>query len=449
MPGIIKAEREPHPERPVQVASIQTLARRDKPAADLVIVDEAHHATAETYKKTLDCYPAAVIIGFTATPCRLSGAPLGDLFTHMVEPIQSAELVERGLLVPVRGFAYDNPRLDKVKKSGGDYANGELAALMDVPKVRGNVVEQYLLRARGSKAIVFAVNVEHSEKLAAEFCAHGIRALHVDGATPREIRKASFEAFRSGAARVLTNCQLFTEGIDLPDIETVILARPTMSLSLALQMIGRGRRILQCDCGLWPHWNRELCECGRPVKKRFVRVHDHASVVRTHGMPDEPRVWSLTETVAQDQRSLAKPGTAIHTCRKCFGVYLADLLECPYCHEPNRAPKRLIRTEQGVPIALEAVEKERAKREEPLKASAETQKKAFFYFLTIERNRHYKRMWAEMRFHGRFKCWPPSKLWRAEFAEQEKAKRAGQLAGQNDFAPATPAPVTPTDPFES
>jgi superfamily II DNA or RNA helicase len=434
MPGVVMAGHPPHPERPVQVASIQTLARREKPVADLVIIDEAHHSTASSYLKVLEHYPEAVVIGLTATPCRLGGQPLGDVFTNMVEPIRSAELVDRGLLVPVKGFAYDDPKLNLLKRSGGDFVNNELAAMVDVAKVRGNVVQQYLLRAPGSRALVFAVNVEHAKKLAEEFKGRGVAAEQLDCDTPREERAAMFARFKSGATRVLCQCQLFTEGIDVPAIETVILARPTASLSLALQMIGRGRRILQCECGLWPHWRQDSCACGRPVKKRFVRIHDHGSVIRTHGMPDDPREWSLTETFAMDTRTAAKPGTAIRSCRQCFAIYMADEPACPQCGAVNRAPKRIIRTAQGVAVALEAVEREQAKQE-PTKATAEQQFEYFRYLVHLEHSKGYRRGYAEMRFHGRFRCWPPAKLWRARL----KAPKAAPPAPQAEFVPAEEA----------
>ena len=432
MPGVIMANRDQHLERPVQVASIQTLSRRDKPVADLVIIDEAHHSTASSYLQVLDHYPNAVVVGLTATPCRLGGQPLGDVFEDLIEPIRSSELVERGLLVPVRGFAYDAPDLRHVKKKAGDFSNDELAALVDTPKVRGNIVEQYLLRARGTRAIVFAVNVDHSQKLAADFCAHGVRALHVDGETPRDVRKAAFEAFRSGAAQVLTNCSLFTEGVDLPAIETVILGRPTMSTSLGLQMIGRGRRPLPCPCGEIPHWRNATCTCGLPVPKRFVRLHDHAGICFSIGMPDDPREWSLTETFDTGAPKLtsAKPGSAIRTCKACFCVYLADELACPNCGASNRAPKKLVRNAKGIAVALEDVERAQA-AEEPTKASAEVQKKFFLFLVGLEKSRGYRRGYAEMRFHGKFKCWPPAKLWRAQFgkAPVEEFVPAGGIDG--------------------
>lgn len=433
MPGVILSGRDPHPERSVQVASIQTLARREKPVADLVIVDEAHHATAESYLDVLEHYPQAIIIGLTATPCRLGGQPLGDLFEELVEPIRTAELVERGLLVPVQGFAFDHPDLRHVKKTGGDYNGSDLAALVDIPKLRGNVVEQYLAKARGTRAIVFAINVEHSERIAAEFREHGVKALHVDGATPRDVRKAAFEAFRSGAAQVLTNCQLFTEGVDLPAIETVILARPTMSTALALQMIGRGRRPLPCpSCGEIPHWRQAACACGAPVVKRFCRLHDHASVVFNHGLPDEPREWSLKDSFAFDPgRKVAQPGSAIRTCKVCMGIYPADVERCPVCGAPNKAPKKLIRNERGVAVALDEVERaEKAK--EPPSENVDQQKKYFFFLLLTELQRGYRRGWAEMRFHGRYKHFAPAKLWRAAFAEERKKKTA-----QPEFVPAS------------
>jgi superfamily II DNA or RNA helicase len=343
--------------------------------------------------------------------------------------------VERGLLVPVKGFAYDAPDLRNLHRTGGDYNERELANLIDVPRTRGNVVEQYLLRARGTRALVFAVNVDHSRKLCEEFRLRGIAAEHVDGDTARADRAAIFDRFRTGQTMVLTNCQLFTEGVDLPAIETVILARPTASLALALQMIGRGRRPLPCSCGAIPHWRNATCACGAPVRKRYVRLHDHAGATFDHGMPDEPRVWSLTDGFQMDtQAKSIKPKSALRTCRKCFAIYMADEPACPQCGERNIRLARIVRTSKGVAVSLDDVERA-AKAQSADPPDASVQKKFFFFLLTVEYGKRYRRGYAEMRFHGRFKCWPPATLWRAEF----KAKGSKAQTGQHDFVPASQA----------
>jgi DNA repair protein RadD len=437
-PGVILAGATPDPTNPVQVASIQTLARRDKPPADLVNIDEAHRGAADSYVDVIEYYPKATIIGLTASPCRLSGRALGDVFEELVELVKPAQLVEEGFLVPVTGFAYDAPDLRGVRRAAGDYAVGELAALMGSQRLRGNVVEQYLRHAAGTRAIVFSVNVEHSKALAAEFRSAGVRAQHLDGETPRDQRKVAFAAFASGAIEVLCNVQLFTEGVDLPAIETVILARPTLSLAMAIQMIGRGRRPLPCECGLIPHWRNATCTCGRPVLKRSVRIHDHAGVIFQHGLPDEPRVWTLKGDYRPGTGKKSEPSTALRTCRQCFAIYLADRDDCPMCGHRNPAKKRVTRNASGVAVAIANLER----KAEPPPSDANQMKRYFLYCLGIEREKKHKRLYAEMRFMGTYKHWPKlAKQWRAEFAQglcnEPHAEANDSFGGKHEAASTT------------
>jgi len=380
------------------------------------VVHNCHHSTASTWRSVIDSYPRAAVVGTTATPCRLGGAPLGDVFQALVEVVKPAALVEDGFLVPVTGYAFDAPDLRGVRRSSGDYEPEEIARLMGGPKLRGSIVDSYMGRARGTRAIVFAVNVEHSRQIALDFARAGVQAEHVDGETPRALRRIIFERFRSGATRVLCNVGLFTEGVDLPAIQTVILARPTLSLSLALQMIGRGRRPVPCECGRIPHWRSDACECGRPVPKKATLIHDHAGVVLQHGLPDEPRVWSLDGDYRIDGKAKGAKGEeskAIRVCRSCLAIYLADEPQCPMCGKKNPAPKKLVRNGNGVAIPLASLEGGMR----PIDANEKVRKRFFWFLLGLERQRGYKKKYAEIRYHGRFHLWPPSKLWREQFAK--------------------------------
>lgn len=395
VPGVLLPDVAEQRDLAVQVASVQTLARRSLPEAQLVLCDEAHHATAETYTKIFAGYPGAVIVGLTATPARLSGKPLGDLFESLVEAAKPAELVAQGHLVPVTGFAYDSPDLRRVDRRGGDYDDRALCLLMGGQRIMGNVVEQYQRHCPTARAVVFAVNVEHSQLLAGQFRAAGVAAEHVDGTAARDARGALFDRFRSGATRVLCNVQLATEGFDLPAIEAVLLCRPTLSLVLALQMIGRGRRPLPCACGQIPHWRSPACACGAPVLKHCVRVHDHAGVVAQHSLPDEPREWSLTRSVRVGKRAQGKGPGALRTCNGCFAIYAADLEACPVCQHRNQARRRLVRNADGIAVPLEAVKRR-------VVAPCD-----YLRWLTIEANRkHYKPAWIAVRFKVRFGRWP-------------------------------------------
>ena len=195
--GYIAAGRTYNPTQPVQICSIQTLARRlDRiPAPDVLIVDEAHFSCSPTYSDIIDTYKkqGAFVIGKTATPWRMSGEGLGRHFGSMVMGPSVRELMDRGFLSQYKMFAPSTPSLKKVKKQGGDYQEKELSVLMDVPTITGNAVSHYMKHAMDKKAVAFCVSIEHSENVARAFCAAGIVAVHVDYKTKPEDRMRAFK----------------------------------------------------------------------------------------------------------------------------------------------------------------------------------------------------------------------------------------------------------------
>jgi DNA repair protein RadD len=203
--GIIKAGFSPRPMERVQVASVQTLwvraVRSDAmqlPPADLLIVDECHHATAMTWRKLIAAYPDAVLIGLTATPCRGDGRGLGGIFTTMIECPQVAELIAQGYLVKTRVYAPVDPDLRGVKTQAGDYVESQLADRMDVPKLIGDIVTHWHKFGECRKTVAFAVNVAHSRHLYEEFVRSGVRCEHLDGETPKDERDAILAARQRG-----------------------------------------------------------------------------------------------------------------------------------------------------------------------------------------------------------------------------------------------------------
>ena len=418
---ILAGDRRVRPDLLCQVASVQTLARRTKPPADLVIVDECHHATSESWAKILAAYPDASVIGFTATPCRLSGKGLGTVFDDLVMGPQPAELTDLGFLVPVTGFAFDAPDLRGVKKTAGDFNEGELGVVMGGTKLVGNIVEQWKQHSTGVRTIVFAVNVEHSKKLVAEFQAAGIPAEHVDGTADSATRSEIFARFRSGQTPVLCNVMLATEGFDLPEIGCVVLARPTMSLALALQMIGRGRRPLRCTCGLIPHWRSESCECGRPVEKRVLRLHDHAGVVMLHGLPDDARDWSLAHGAGASK----KGSVSVRTCEKCFALYDPKKNDsCPRCGHANKVKKSSLKQIEGEAISLDEAAKRRV---EPRGRMFD----AYRELVEKGRAKGWKKNAAAMMFKARFGFFPWRSWTEALAAETVAAPTASAPAAHS------------------
>ena len=223
----------------VQVASVQTLVRRTMPPAELIVIDESHHATANSYGRVLESYPHARIVGLTATPFRLDGRGLGDVFKEIVVAAYTDELCKAGVLHDPKVYAGKSPDLRRVKISMGDYALGELSRRTNTDEQNADIVKTWLEKSPGRRTVAFAVDVEHSRAIVAAFQAAGVPAEHLDGATPKDEREAILGRLRDARTHVVSNCMVLTEGWDLPALETAIIARPTASLNLHLQMLGR------------------------------------------------------------------------------------------------------------------------------------------------------------------------------------------------------------------
>jgi DNA repair protein RadD len=333
---------------PVQVASVQTLARRaQRPHADLIIVDECHHATSESYRKVIDAYSNATVIGLTATPWRSDKIGLADIYETHVLAATPAELMQGGALVPYDAFAYDAPDLHKVRVTMGEFNQKDLALACNTQVLVGSVVREYLAHAAGRRAILFPVNIEHSKSLVAEFQNAGITAEHVDCDTETSVRAKAMERFRHGDLTVLSSVGVLTEGFDAPAAEVCILARPTKSLSLHLQMIGR------------------VLRPSPATGKTRALIHDHAGNVMRHGFPDDERDYSLTAT-SQRVR-------AVKTCPACMQMFgaIRDDGTCPKCGtliatptegggSGEREEKQVV---EGKRISKEEIQKLRGKRQ--------------------------------------------------------------------------------------
>ena len=273
--GIVAAGFDVSNRRNVQICSVQTLARRLERMAppDLIVWDECHHLAAGSWSAIYERFPIAVHVGLSATPIRLDGRGLDGHFDVMVRGPSVRELIETGYLVPYRLFAPGTPDLSAVHTRMGDFVKGEVSAVMDKPRVVGDAVDHYRKLAMGRRAVVFAVSIEASHRIVAAFRAAGIPAEHVDGETDARDRDAAIKRFERGETRILSNVDLFGEGFDLPAIEAVIMLRPTQSLSMYLQQVGRALRT-------------------SPGKDDAL-ILDHAGNALRHGLPDDDREWSL------------------------------------------------------------------------------------------------------------------------------------------------------------
>jgi superfamily II DNA or RNA helicase len=310
--GIIRANDErKNDDALVQVASVQTLIRRNQQKFDLIVIDEAHRSLADSYKRVLEAQEGASVIGLTATPCRTDGKGLGEAYNAIVETCSVGALVEKGVLVPAQVWgAREAAGLENISTVAGDYNRGQLAELMTQSKLIGDVVGQYIDRCNGEKTVVFAVNVAHSIALRDRFIQAGVKAAHIDGTTPEDERAETLRKLRTGAIEVVTNCSILTEGWDLPDLGCVQIARPTKSLALYLQMVGRGLR-------------------ASPGKKHAL-ILDHGGCFQRFGHPLDDRQWGLDAT-KRHGNSKSQPGETGWQCKNCWYVNDRAATECEEC----------------------------------------------------------------------------------------------------------------------
>jgi superfamily II DNA or RNA helicase len=276
--GIVKAGIKPNYDAPVQVASVQSLARRlnhfNQNDFGLIIIDEAHHTTAKTYRAILDHFPRAKQLGVTATPIRTNGEGFNDLFDHLITGPTVGSLIEQGYLSKFQLFAAPTTMITKgARTQQGDFLARDVANLNKVVELSGDLIQSYRDHANNLSCVVFAVNVEHSQAIADRYNSAGITAAHLDGKTSKHDRDRVLEEFRARKIKVVSNVGLFTEGLDIPHLGAVQIARPTKSLGLWLQMVGR---VLRPSRG-----------------KTQAVILDHTQNHLIHGLPSKPRIWTL------------------------------------------------------------------------------------------------------------------------------------------------------------
>ena len=321
----------------IAVGTVQTVSRRlDKiTEPNLIIIDETHLAIASTYQKVVNEYPKARLLGLTATPVRLDGRPLGEMFQRLVVLAQPKEIAAKGFLVPMRFFsASETVNLSKIKTTMGDYDKKQLAEEMEKPRLIGNAVSHYKKLADGRPSIAFCVSVKHAEQTAQAFRDAGYKATAVSGNSTDDDRAAAISGLATGEFDIVCNCGLYIEGLDQPCISCSILLAPTKSLSRYLQSVGRG---------------------SRPSKgKTDCIVLDHAGNVLRHGFPYDEREWTLEGAKKKERKKSDEDDVNITTCKECFAIFEKELTHCPACG--NIVPKtvgREISQEDGELVEID------------------------------------------------------------------------------------------------
>lgn len=362
----------------ISLCSVSTLANRyiNLNYPDICIWDEAHHITANTYAKIQRDLSASYHIGLTATPERLDGKGLDEYFDSLVLGPSTEWLIGNGYLSPFEVYSTPIvPDMSGVKKSMGDFAKGETAERSTRPDIVGDAVKHYQTLCSGKQGIAFCVNIYHAETVCAAFVEAGIRAAVVSSKTDSLKRSQIMLAFRRKEIDVLFNCDLFGEGVDVPAIECVILLRPTESLALFLQQVGRVLRFLP---------------------NKLAIILDHAGNVMRHGFPDDERVWSLEGKKARGDEEKV---ITIKQCAECFHIH-RPAPACPKCGYVYETKVRELEVDEGTDLVkLDKQQMQRNKRKEVGMAKSNEA------LIEIGRARGYKspERWAQYVLSGREK----------------------------------------------
>lgn len=386
-----------HPTRPgerVQVAAIATLHARavrgsamELPPADLVLIDEAHHVRARTYQQILNGYPQAVTLGLTATPCRGDGRGLGNAFETLVEGPSVAELIAGGFLVPARVYAPSEPDLTGIRVERGDYIEAQLAERVNTVELVGDIVEHWLRLGEGRRTVVFACGIQHSVHLRNRFREAGVLAEHIDGGTPADERDFILARLADGSVDVLCNAMVLTEGWDSPSVSCLVLARPTKSLGLYRQMVGRVLRPApgKADC----------------------LVLDHSGAVFQHGFVDDEIVWTLREDKRAENkthagRSTKQSARALTTCPECSAVRFEgeNCSACGWRVRPKAAAVEVL------PGDLHHLTRDGGGAST---FDASARRRFHAELAWIARERDYKPGWISNKYRERFGVWPPDR----------------------------------------
>jgi superfamily II DNA or RNA helicase len=329
--GVIAANRAMDLSAAVQVASVQTLARRlhklPRDFFQLVIIDEAHHSNAGTWAKVLEHFRQAHLLGVTATPIRLDGRGLGEHYQAMVEGPSAAWLTDNGYLAPARVLAPPGFDTTGLRKRMGDFDTKE--AEHRIGTIMGDCLSHYRKHLNGQTAIAFCCSVAHAEAVARLFISAGIPAASIDGSMTSEQRRDLLQALGAGRIKVLTSCALIGEGVDVPSVGGCILLRPTASTSLHLQMIGR---------------------CLRPSPgKAAAVVLDHVGNTLRLGHHLEPREWTLDGLAKRDREK----APSVKVCPQCFAAMASQAKQCGECGHTFAAEVRELQQVEGELVELQ------------------------------------------------------------------------------------------------
>lgn len=418
--GVIRSDdARTNPNATVQVASIQTLARREKPPAGIVLIDEAHRAVSDSYLALLEHYKQSIVLGFTATPTRYDGRPLGDLFECLEVVCTYETLIKDGYIIAP--YCYSGPTeldLSGVRLVGGDYDEEVLGDMMRDKSLVGGLLEHWeklahmyprpngaqgLIEGPRRRTFIFASGIQHSIDVCDRFWKAGVRIAHLDANTSETERRRVVRALGTGDIDAITNVGILLEGVDVPSAKCVVHARPTQSLVLWRQSGGRIFRPWHPGCRLG-------CTDHPSVPPLLL---DHAGNIPRLGFPHEDLYWELH---ARGRPIEKKTPTRI--CKGCFAYLPVYKRLCPYCG-----------TEAPPPDPSDELPKESEDQLRQLASSPEEMRRMYFNMMVQKaRLKGYKPGFASAKYKGRYGAWPP---W--AWSEEVKSSFASDPEWQANF----------------
>lgn len=303
---------------------VQTLTRRVKKlqAPQLILVDEAHHALAASYQRILNAFPQAYVLYFTATPIRTGHEQLDQIADDLIVGKSIKWLTTKGFLAPFKYYGLGDIDRSKLRKAHGDYSTSSMDEAIS-HQIYGHIVDQYQRLAKGKQAVVYCHSIASAKEVTDKFHQAGITAEEIDGETDKNVRNKLVQQFRDQQLMILVNVNLFTEGVDLPNVDCVIMARPTSSLALYLQFSMR---------------------CLNPRKGKTAIIIDHVDNFLTFGLPNNDRDWNQAiRTRDKRKKTNTDAGPAICQCQYCFGIFYRKDMQnnyCPLCGHKLDANKK-------------------------------------------------------------------------------------------------------------
>lgn len=355
------------------------LGQYERPA--LIITDEAHLSRSNSWMRVLDHYNTFTV-GFTATPIRLDGKPLGDIYDELVTGVSVRWLIDNHRLAPYEYYAPTAVETDGLRVQAGDYVIRDLEQLMTDRAIYSDVLKSWERLARGQKTIAYCVSVKHAQETAAMFCRAGYPAVEIDGATPPKKRAEIMRDFRDGKIMALCNVGIISEGVSIDDVTCCLLLRPTESHALYWQ---QGMRAMRYQPG------------------KVATIIDCVGNYTRNPLFDADVEWSLTQSVRKKPRISDTGDFFIRTCPECFMVFKTAPI-CPFCGAEYPLHPRELKAHQDIELArITAQEAEEAERKRKQARMEQGKAKTFPELLAIGRERGYKNpaAWAQMVMRGR------------------------------------------------